>query len=67
MLDPGSNFITPVVFAIASTPDKANTIPAKSSQLRSNPTSGQCQCKTGCLNKPKPTRATTEMTVGAAK
>src|SRR5439155_7401194 len=33
---PGSSFITPVAFAIASTPDNASTIPTKANQFFPN-------------------------------
>src|ERR1700739_1348515 len=63
---PGSSFITPVAFAIASTPDTARTMPTKPLQLCQNPPESGftlCQASPKC-GKEKSARATTVIIVG---
>src|SRR5271157_4693538 len=63
---PGSSFITPVAFAIASTPDTARTMPTKPLQLCQNPPESGfklCQASPRC-GKEKIARAITVITVG---
>ena len=40
---PGSSFITPVAFAIASTPESASTIPTKPAQFFQKPPCNGCK------------------------
>ena len=65
---PGSSFITPVAFAIASTPESASTTPTNDVQFFQNPPVSGCTLCTAsprCGSAKHPSRTTT-MTVGTA-